>query len=310
MVGASARVTLVDVAQGRFAPGVGPLLRVSTDLVTVVLSPEPALARRLLAAGAAEHDRGAALVDVVERVARRLGAVPRVSQELAAATTGVLHRLIVELGAEAFELRALLVPESLVGPERASVTRLGDVPIRLEVVAATLALTRREASRLVPGALLLAEGGEGLRAVDGRWTGAVALAAPRSEWALVGELDRDGRLLFVRPRPLPWGTSCAPGLGGPRPLPRDTPGALGHDEPVLLEDAALVVRVEVGSLSLSAVEWASLSPGDVVAPHAVVGRAAVLRVGGAIFARGELCDVSGRLAVRVAAQSGRAPAER
>jgi flagellar motor switch/type III secretory pathway protein FliN len=66
-----------------------------------------------------------------------------------------------------------------------------------------------------------------------------------------------------------------------------------------LEDAPLVVRVELGSVEMKAGEWAALVPGDVVALGRRLGEPALLRVGGVEVARGELVQVDGEYGVRI-----------
>jgi flagellar motor switch/type III secretory pathway protein FliN len=51
-------------------------------------------------------------------------------------------------------------------------------------------------------------------------------------------------------------------------------------------------------------EWASLSPGDVVALGRRIGEAVTLRVGGVTVARGELVDLDGEIAVRILGREG------
>ncbi len=70
-----------------------------------------------------------------------------------------------------------------------------------------------------------------------------------------------------------------------------------HDR--ALADADLVVRIEVGTLTLPASRWAALSPGEVLTTDTPIGAEAVLRSGGVVLARGELCDVDGHLGVRI-----------
>jgi flagellar motor switch/type III secretory pathway protein FliN len=82
----------------------------------------------------------------------------------------------------------------------------------------------------------------------------------------------------------------------------DNPTAdLAARDPVAsaLEAAPVVMRLELGSVTLTAAEWARLAPGDVIGTGIRVGEAVVLRVGGAEFGRGELCEVEGELAVRL-----------
>lgn len=69
------------------------------------------------------------------------------------------------------------------------------------------------------------------------------------------------------------------------------------DDAVL--DAPIVVRVELGAVSLTAREWAELRPGDVLEAGRRVGDHAILRVAGRAVAEGELVDVEGELGVRI-----------
>lgn len=72
------------------------------------------------------------------------------------------------------------------------------------------------------------------------------------------------------------------------------------DAPLLaVEDAPLVVRVEVGTARLSAREWSAVSEGDVLTLDRRLADPVSLRVGGVEIARGELVDVDGELGVRV-----------
>jgi type III secretion protein Q len=64
-------------------------------------------------------------------------------------------------------------------------------------------------------------------------------------------------------------------------------------------DAPVVVRVEVGSVTLPAREWAALGSGDVIETGVRLGEPVVLRVAGKAIARGELVSVDGELGVRV-----------
>ena len=75
----------------------------------------------------------------------------------------------------------------------------------------------------------------------------------------------------------------------------------GEPNPTLevLEDAPVVVRVELGVLEMKAAEWASLAPGDVVTLGRKLGDPAILRIGGVEVARGELVQVDGEYGVRI-----------
>lgn len=64
-------------------------------------------------------------------------------------------------------------------------------------------------------------------------------------------------------------------------------------------DVPVVVRVELGSVSMSAREWAALRPGDVVQTGRRLGEPVLLRSGGHVVARGELVNIEGEVGVRV-----------
>jgi flagellar motor switch protein FliM len=64
-------------------------------------------------------------------------------------------------------------------------------------------------------------------------------------------------------------------------------------------DAPLVVRVELGAVTLTAREWAALRPGDVIELGRRVSEPVVLRIAGILVAQGELVDIEGELGVRI-----------
>jgi flagellar motor switch/type III secretory pathway protein FliN len=63
--------------------------------------------------------------------------------------------------------------------------------------------------------------------------------------------------------------------------------------------APVVVHVEVGSVTLTARQWAEVRPGDVLETGVTVGGPVVLRALGREIARGELVDVDGEIGVRI-----------
>jgi flagellar motor switch/type III secretory pathway protein FliN len=70
-------------------------------------------------------------------------------------------------------------------------------------------------------------------------------------------------------------------------------------------EADVVVRVEVGSVTLTAREWAELGPGDVIETGVRLTEPVVLRVAGREVARGELVNVDGELGVKISEILGR-----
>jgi flagellar motor switch/type III secretory pathway protein FliN len=67
----------------------------------------------------------------------------------------------------------------------------------------------------------------------------------------------------------------------------------------IVGETPLLVRVELGSLELSAAEWAALRPGDVVQSGRRIDDQVILRAAGREIARGELVDIEGQLGVRI-----------
>ena len=71
------------------------------------------------------------------------------------------------------------------------------------------------------------------------------------------------------------------------------------DFPSVLADVPVLVRVELGTVSLSAQQWADVRPGMVLTTGHPVGQQVILRVGDLEVARGELVNVEGELGVRI-----------
>jgi flagellar motor switch/type III secretory pathway protein FliN len=95
--------------------------------------------------------------------------------------------------------------------------------------------------------------------------------------------------------------SIAEGGSGAAEVPsgQSPPASTAQSLEELVADAPVVVRVELGAVSMLAREWAALRPGDVVPLAKRVAEPAVLRVAGREVARGELVDIDGELGVRI-----------
>jgi type III secretion system YscQ/HrcQ family protein len=129
------------------------------------------------------------------------------------------------------------------------------------------------------------------RPVKGEWTGTGWLAEPGSDVGVRIELV-DGRSIVLR--------------GGPELLNHSAmpdPDA-GESLVTAIGEVPVVVRVEIGEVTLPAREWAALCKGDVLTLGRRVGDRVVLRVGGLPVARGELVDVDGEVGVRIAERLG------
>ena len=208
--------------------------------------------------------------------------------------------LAVTVGDDAFEAR-VSVPDVLAPSPRAvetlshvALARMGDAKISIPLVVTSTLASRMDLAALargdvfVPSTLALVPRGEGVL------TGTVALVPPRSERGIGADLAEDGRLV-VRGEleSHPWERQ--------RAMSSDASQTATME---VLEQAPVVVRVELGAVEMTAREWADLGPGDVVTLGRKVGDLAILRVGGVELARGELVQVDGEYGVRIVARSG------
>lgn len=212
-------------------------------------------------------------------------------------TTATLTVLVDE---DAFEAR-VSVPDAFTPMPRErplsleSLSAMGDARVAVPLVLMTTLATRLDIAALAPGDVLVPTASAALaaRRADGAVLGAVALVAPASERGLSADLAEGGRLVV---RGLlenhPWIQE--------RSMPADATTTTTLE---VLEDAPVVVRVELGSVEMKAREWAELAPGDVIALGRRVGDPAILRVGGVELARGELVQVDGEYGVRIVART-------
>lgn len=234
------------------------------------------------------------------------GPAPVLARELAA-----MHRqgeaidtvsLSVTIGSEIFDARVSVPRDLLPITAPANLTThaleaMGDLPIALPLVIATCAADREMLAALGPGDAFLLPSFALERAGD-RLVGPVSIIAARSQRGLAARLGEDGRLML----------GSGPIVSHSWHIDRDLDGENMSGEPnttlQVLEDAPVVVRVELGSIEMSAREWATLAPGDVVTLGRKLGDAAILRVGGVEVARGELVQVDGEYGVRIVGRVG------
>lgn len=158
------------------------------------------------------------------------------------------------------------------------------LPLRLpRVLARVPASVSQLASLSVGDALLFAE------APAQQPLSCCELCAPQSPYRVeLGE--REGGLVLLGIRRVDYEEAM-------------TSEANSDDEQPTVEDAIadapVEVRVELGSVTLSAAEWLALSPGDVVTTELPIGSHAVLRVGKKAIASGVLVNVEGQLGVKI-----------
>jgi flagellar motor switch/type III secretory pathway protein FliN len=164
---------------------------------------------------------------------------------------------------------------------------LGGTPIAIPIVACVFLTTPNEVAALVEGDAWMLGDAPRLRSLRGE----VWLAAPDAEYGVRAELVDKGSLVLRGERvELGWSPMIEP------------------DENDALVDAVgdipVVVRIEVGTVRMSAREWASLVPGDVIEIARKIGDPVALRISGVEVASGELVEVEGEIGVRVLSRFG------
>jgi flagellar motor switch/type III secretory pathway protein FliN len=255
------------------------------------------------------HARVALTVHAAGPAAALRAALCAASPDVVAVTWTVL------VGDEAYAARAV-VPRralTLAPPESGhawganALAALGATPLRISIVAWAVELTTAEIATLGPGDVLVVE--RGSLTVDASTRSLALPRAHRVEGAsatLVGPV---------------WLAAASSDVGvradlveGPRLVLRGEREPLGAAEATMTEageeralveaigDVPVLVRVEVGEAVMSARQWASLAPGDVVGLGRRLGEHVVLRIGGVPVARGELVDIEGEMGVRIVAR--------
>ncbi|MDW8249416.1 MAG: FliM/FliN family flagellar motor switch protein [Myxococcales bacterium] len=237
----------------------------------------------------------AILIVLARRCARdaapRLAEVPRTGEAAVVSAT-------VALGGELFGLRVGVPLEAIPAVERfdrAALAGLGSTPLTVPLVGACGLVTREELEAMVPGAAWFPGDAWFIQREQGSWSGIGWLVSGGSERGAQVELRYDGASLALVLRCCSGSLSWEPPMTSSSPDPK----ASENDLADTLAEIPVVVRVEVASVTLEAQQWARLGPGDVVATGVRLGEPVVLRAGGHVFARGELCILEGELAVKI-----------
>jgi type III secretion system YscQ/HrcQ family protein len=278
-------------------PALGQLLWLSGAGLSVGVLAEPALAS-FLAARVLRRDEPLAdpreplsaplaglLAALVTETARRIGlalsllGAPPVGEE------ALLVDAAVVLDGRPFSLTCYVVGASTAAGPEPTLAQLGQLTLRIPLVIASIALDRRDLVTLeVGGALLPPE--EAKLPATGATHG--VLVAPQSERGIAVELRPDGRLVV--------GETTQARLTVERDPESSNDGETLTD---VLLDSPVVVRVELGAVSMSARDWARLGPGDVIETAQRIAEPVVLRVAGREVGRGELVNVDGQVGVRI-----------
>jgi flagellar motor switch/type III secretory pathway protein FliN len=213
----------------------------------------------------------------------------------------------VTLGADSFQARAMVQVRTPSEPARCApdheLRQLGALPLTLGMIVAVSTAGAREVFGLAAGDIWLPGAGWTVQRIAGSdhprtaLTGRVRLGGATAERAIAATLGSNGDLVVV----------------GVEPMQIDQPAEeTSVSEPAdtatsdVVLDAPLVVRVEVGAVTMTAREWAQLTPGDVIAMGRRLAEPVLLRVAGVEVARGDLVDVEGELGVRIRERTGAA----
>jgi flagellar motor switch/type III secretory pathway protein FliN len=317
MVGERVRIEVAPLAVGATdAPSLaGPKVAFATadDGVRLQIELESELARTLLARILGRPIRlgdpravtgpeiDGAILALVAQVARRAHGPSDVLRPLGAGflrhgpgERRLVLRATVLLGSEAYaaqcfiDLRRRPAAARELGP--ADFAAFGELPVSLGVIVAASTAEALEVYALEPGDVWLPGRGwlVNRTGAPGGLSGPIFLGPPSSEHVLAGRLGQAGEIVLLGVKSLR--------LDEERSV-NDQDHDTATSEVVL--DAPLVVRVEMGSVSMTMREWASLGAGDVIALDRRVGEPVVLRAAGLEIARGELVDIEGELGVRI-----------
>ncbi|HEX9619087.1 MAG TPA: FliM/FliN family flagellar motor switch protein [Polyangiaceae bacterium] len=282
--------------------GVAFELNVEHELGAALVGRVLGRAPRLSAPNAAlDPALGGALAAIVVESARRTegmlplrfldggrGAVPASDDERAVVYATLL------LDGRPYELSAVLRASPFANERdtnAVSFARLGKLEIAVPLVAGLGAASRDEVESLAPGDVWLPGDGWWVSGGErGSITGMVALAAPTSENGVRAELRQGGEIVLRD-------ESIVIAVDADAMTDENRTQSTELGEQVL--DAPVLIRVELGSVSMPARDWAALGPGDVIETGRRVAEPVVLRVAGRAVAEGDLVSVEGELGVRV-----------
>lgn len=235
--------------------------------------------------------RGAYAALAVE-IGRRLATEPVVLLADGAVDAGTLRvEATLDVDRRTYAAYALLsLPELPTHPQPPpELASLGALELGIPLVVARSLARPDELVRLAPGTAFV----PGEKAwIDAQGVGKGLLVAPTGERGVWVELGAGGCLVLTQ------GTAeLAPDVAD------SGDGMESDDVNETLAGAALeapvVVRVELGAVSMTASDWARLRPGDVIETGRRIAEPVLLRIAGRVVARGELCDVDGEVGVRV-----------
>jgi flagellar motor switch/type III secretory pathway protein FliN len=278
------------------APALGQTLWLSRETLALGILVEPALgaflAARVLRRSETLSDPEAALSPALAgligalavETARRSGSATTLLGAPPVGEEALLADVTLLLDGRPFTLSVFVVGAAAITAEP-RLEQLGGLLLKLPLVVASVALDRQELLGLELGGALLVQDGA---SIDADGVGYGVLVGPHSERGIRVELRPDGRLVV--------GETTEARLSVERDNPSPNEGETLTD--VLLE-TPVVVRVELGAVSMSAREWARLGSGDVIETGQRIAEPVVLRIAGREVGRGELVNVDGQVGVRI-----------
>ena len=257
----------------------------------VTLSPQATLGDELAGAFSA----------VVLEVARRSGAQTTLhlidSADAAARARDVFVEATALIAGTPYQVVLALGLPELAASRAPPLCALGELEVALPLVIGLGLAERATLADFTPGNAWFP--GKGLW-LGPHGDGPIALAAATHDEGVSGSLSREGKIVIRGESvALPCDASSAPHDSG-----RDEPMSDSEksDSSKLTEavlDSPVVVRVEMGAVSMTAREWAELGPGDVIETGRRIAEPVILRVAGREVARGELVNLEGELGVRI-----------
>ena len=163
------------------------------------------------------------------------------------------------------------------------------LPIQLQLIAGLATTSLAELSTLRTGDCLFLDPEAACRITQlAPISGICALGSPDEERGFQLDFASTGLVLGTQ--------TVALALDGSSPMKSESLDTV-------IQNAPVVVRLELGAVSMTAAEWSRLAPGDVVKSGQPVGSAVNLSVSGVSVARGELVNVDGEIGVRITALS-------
>jgi type III secretion system YscQ/HrcQ family protein len=171
---------------------------------------------------------------------------------------------------------------------------LTSLPLEVPLVVASAACSAQDLAALEPGDVWISDDGTW---IDPNLVGRGVLAAPNQEWGVAVNVTRE-RIVIEKSRRVLAGDVESSKMGND-----DSSDGLSRTA----IEVPIVVRIEMGRVTLSAAEWAELDVGDVIETATKLGGPVVLRVAGQQLAEGELVNLDGRIGVRITAIGRGAP---